>query len=81
MSPTRFGETEENPLFFRASSARLKVPSIATVLIWDLDMRANVHTRPPLMHWRPKGEKKPGAAGERHAPHKQKCIIYTHLKQ
>ena len=48
MSPTRLGEAESNPLFFRANSARFNAPSAATVLGRDRDMRRNVPTAPLL---------------------------------
>ena len=48
MSPTRLGEAESNPLFFRANSATSNAPSIDMVLDGDPDTRRNVPTAPLL---------------------------------
>ena len=73
MSPTRIGETESNPCFFRAKSATFNAPSTDTVLGRDPDMRRNIPTGPlavptaPLLAPQPKREKEPSADGEQHA--------------
>ena len=48
MSPTRVGEAESNPLFFRASSATFNAPETSTMLGRNPDMRRNVPTAPSL---------------------------------
>ena len=66
MSPTRLGEAESNPLFFRANSATFIAPSNATALGRDPDMRRNVPTA-PLLFPEPKMRERTSAAEEQHA--------------
>ena len=75
VSPTRLGEAESNPLFFRAISATFNTPSTATVLGWDPDMRGNVPTAPLLA---PQPKVREITIGRRRAARLKKNASYTY---
>ena len=76
MSPTRLGEAESKPLFFRAISAMFNAPSTATVLGRDPDMRHRNVPTAPLLAPQPKAREK-NLGRRRAACLKTKCILYV----
>ena len=75
MPPSRLGEAESEPSFFRANSAMFNAPSTVTALARDPGMRRNVPTT-HLLAPRPKGRE--GTLGRRRGACPQETAHIRH---